>query len=48
MDEGKLRAYLDQNLSPDERAAVERYLQTHPETQSTVERLRQTQNEVHL
>jgi len=43
IDEGKLRAYLDQALSPDELKAVEDHLRHSTEAQATLRQLRQAQ-----
>jgi hypothetical protein len=45
IDEGKLRAYLDQALSPDELAEVKKQLADSPETQAVLARLSQERND---
>lgn len=46
IDEGKLRAYLDQALAPQERALVEQQLAGRPEAQALLARLKQEQQDV--
>jgi hypothetical protein len=45
VDEGKLRAYLDQTLSSTEQEAVEKYLAQSPEAQTVLGQLQQEQQE---